>query len=432
MYNVNGSCLIRIPFEVTAEQLSDFNTLKLRVQHDDGFVVFLNKRNAILTHHASGTPAWNSTADTVNDGKFTESFDLTPHLSKLVAGQNLLAIQALNIAPGDSDFFISVELVAGNTMKASSPISPSAILYTAPITIDHTTKIKARVYNDERWSALNEITLWVPEGNSNLKITEIHYHPLGEEGTDENEFEFIELKNLDSTSLDVGELFFSNGIDYTFLPGSSIGPGAYAVLASNAQAFESRYGFTSFGEYSGQLDNAGERIVLQTGQGDTLAAFKYGNVYPWPGSPDGSGFSLVRKTDLIYDDDSSPATWCASATIHGNPGFDNNADSTIIKEKIPTEFRLHQNYPNPFNPLTIISFGLPFRSFVTLKVYDILGREVTTVFSGELPAGTYSRQWTATGVSNGVYFYRLNAVPSAGSGEHTGEFNEARKMILVR
>lgn len=85
-------------------------------------------------------------------------------------------------------------------------------------------------------------------------------------------------------------------------------------------------------------------------------------------------------------------------------------------------FTLHQNYPNPFNPSTTISFTLPSRSFVSVKIFDLLGREVATVLSEQLSAGVYSRQWDASGMPSGVYFCRLEA----------GAFNQTKKLILLR
>ena len=76
-------------------------------------------------------------------------------------------------------------------------------------------------------------------------------------------------------------------------------------------------------------------------------------------------------------------------------------------QTLPIGFELYQNYPDPFNPSTTISFTIPTRSSVSLKIYDMLGKEVATIVSQELPAGTYSRQWNAAKMSSGVYFYRL-------------------------
>ncbi len=88
----------------------------------------------------------------------------------------------------------------------------------------------------------------------------------------------------------------------------------------------------------------------------------------------------------------------------------------------PGEFRLRQNYPNPFNPSTTISFSLPTRSFVTLCVFDVMGREVATLVSEEMTAGRHTRRWNADGFPSGEYFYRLQA----------GTFTEVKKLSLIR
>ncbi len=98
------------------------------------------------------------------------------------------------------------------------------------------------------------------------------------------------------------------------------------------------------------------------------------------------------------------------------------AVNTANNKNLPTVFALNQNYPNPFNPTTTISFALPSRSFVSLKVFDILGREVSTIVSGELQAGSYTRQWNASTFASGVYFYRLQA----------GSFVQTRELVLLR
>jgi hypothetical protein len=83
---------------------------------------------------------------------------------------------------------------------------------------------------------------------------------------------------------------------------------------------------------------------------------------------------------------------------------------------------LHQNYPNPFNPSTTISFTLPSRSFVSLKVFDVIGRGVVTILSEEMQAGNYFRRWNASDLPSGIYFYRLQA----------GSFAETKKLILLK
>jgi len=93
-----------------------------------------------------------------------------------------------------------------------------------------------------------------------------------------------------------------------------------------------------------------------------------------------------------------------------------------LSTDLPTHFSLDQNYPNPFNPATTISFSLPSKSFVSLKVFDALGREVSILLADELPAGTYARQWNAANLPSGIYFYRLQA----------GSFIETKKLVLLK
>jgi hypothetical protein len=80
------------------------------------------------------------------------------------------------------------------------------------------------------------------------------------------------------------------------------------------------------------------------------------------------------------------------------------------------------NYPNPFNPVTVISYQLAVNSFVTLRVYDLLGREVATLLNEETLAGSYSVRWNATNFPSGIYFYRL----SAGGQRQIGKMNLAK------
>jgi hypothetical protein len=98
--------------------------------------------------------------------------------------------------------------------------------------------------------------------------------------------------------------------------------------------------------------------------------------------------------------------------------------SQIVEVEIQfvNEFSLSQNYPNPFNPSTVISYRLPVIGFVTLKVYDILGREVVTLVNEEKSIGIYEVEFNATGFPSGIYFYKLQA----------GPFTETKKMILLK
>jgi len=100
--------------------------------------------------------------------------------------------------------------------------------------------------------------------------------------------------------------------------------------------------------------------------------------------------------------------------------------TTAVEEvagvQIPEGFDLAQNYPNPFNPSTTIRYSLPQSSFVTLKIYNLLGKEIESLVSGQKPAGEYEIHWTTKDLPSGIYLYRLKA----------GEYIETRKFILQK
>ena len=91
-------------------------------------------------------------------------------------------------------------------------------------------------------------------------------------------------------------------------------------------------------------------------------------------------------------------------------------------EPIPTDYFLYQNYPNPFNPITTIKYDIIGVQDVKLTVYDILGREVSTLVNEQQQPGNYQVSWNATGVASGIYFYQLR----------TKDFVSTKKMILLK
>jgi hypothetical protein len=105
--------------------------------------------------------------------------------------------------------------------------------------------------------------------------------------------------------------------------------------------------------------------------------------------------------------------------------YDGSAVLTSVEPEgnnIPGAFSLEQNYPNPFNPSTVIKFSVPTNGYVSLKVYDIMGREVASIVNGELKAGVYNADFNASMLSSGVYFYKLTS----------GSFSETKKMMLIK
>ena len=100
----------------------------------------------------------------------------------------------------------------------------------------------------------------------------------------------------------------------------------------------------------------------------------------------------------------------------------NKTSVTNSPNQTPRLFALNQNYPNPFNPSTKISYSVPANGLVTLKVYNILGQEVQTLFSGIKTAGNYEATFDGTKLASGVYFYRLQA----------GNQMLVKKMVMLK
>jgi len=94
----------------------------------------------------------------------------------------------------------------------------------------------------------------------------------------------------------------------------------------------------------------------------------------------------------------------------------------IEVEILPTEFALYQNYPNPFNPSTVIEYEVPENSFVSLKVFDLLGKELVTLVNEEKSAGSYNVKFNAGQLASGFYIYKIDA----------GNFTSTKKMLLLK
>jgi hypothetical protein len=93
-----------------------------------------------------------------------------------------------------------------------------------------------------------------------------------------------------------------------------------------------------------------------------------------------------------------------------------------IRNSLPTAYALRANYPNPFNPVTMIGYDVGRTGPVSLRIFDLLGREVATLVQGTIPAGSYTVTWDAGNLPSGLYLCRMDA----------GEFVQTRKMVLLK
>jgi hypothetical protein len=147
---------------------------------------------------------------------------------------------------------------------------------------------------------------------------------------------------------------------------------------------------------------------------------------------------------IYYSNNQTPDSCQISITIGNNSGpvnlgsyflLDDLAFSGITADvddegNVPYEYTLEQNYPNPFNPSTTISFSVPTKAFISLKVYDALGKEISTLVEEEKSTGTYQVTFNASTLPSGIYFYRLIAVNSTENSARN--FSEIKKMILLK
>ncbi len=199
--------------------------------------------------------------------------------------------------------------------------------------------------------------------------------------------------------------------------------GSLLMFATTAMATNHIITFTSF-VYS-------DSSMLPVAVGDTITWQGNFSFHPLastsvPGGANtfsnnvGTTFSYVVTVVGTYH------YWCA---VHG-PTFGMTgsfvASPTGVGDqqssKTPGAFHLYQNFPNPFNPTTTIPFAVARSSYVTLKIYNLLGEEVATLVSRRLAPGTYSAEWNAGATTSGIYLYRLQ----------TPDFVQTKKLILLK
>jgi hypothetical protein len=267
MYADQTTFYVRIPFRVENDVLAGLSELTLKIRYDDGFVAYLNGTE-IARSNFDGTPDWDSHAGASRSDSIArefELFDISGFIGELKRGRNILAIQGMNHSRTSSDLLISAELEAGIVRSANEfPFS----------------------------NALDLL--------AGLRVTELMYH--AENGSN---FDYIELQNIGEASLDLTGVRFDGGITFTF-PEMTLEAGRHVIVAGDTTAFISAYGshIPVAGEYSGNLSNGGEKIVLQLPHPLEAAILRFEYNDNWNPNTDGEGYSLV-----ITDPGIHPAAW---------------------------------------------------------------------------------------------------------------------------
>ncbi len=420
--NPNTSCFIRIPFIVNSNELEKVTVMKLSIMCDDGFAAYINGVE-VARFNAQTTLTWNSSSVSYEEANNFLEFDISQYVSLLNEGENLLALHGLNYSTVSSDFLILPKLNLSNS-SLHGAISDNAIEYTSPIELNETVTVKTRSLNETNWSMLNESRFIIDEDLSNLKLTELHYHPLDRDSVDGREFEFIEMKNVGNVELNLSYSTFVDGINFMFSPGTIVQPNEFILIVSDKTQFEKRYELVPNGEYQGQLDNAGETIALENAAGTKVFSFTYYDKTPWPEKADGEGYSLVSYAKSGWGNPNNAEYWVRSSSIHGSPGEDDLVSSIRNGEQnnVPLHYKLNANYPNPFNPTTVITFQLAESGATKLEVFNILGELVSLEFNKHFEKGKHEYKLSMLDASSGLYIYRLSS----------GKFSSSKKMILLK
>lgn len=258
------------------------------------------------------------------------------------------------------------------TLDGSDPrlpggaVSSSASAYSGSIPINATAEVRVRLFDSthtssngannppltSQWSGIVGARLTViPTADSHsLTVTEINYHPapptsqelLSIPSLDEDDFEFLEFKNISTNTIDLVGANFTDGITFEFTIDSTLtlAPGSRLLLVKNTDAFQLRYGqsISIDGQYAGSLNNSGEHIRLVDTLGTELLDFEFED--GWNRLSDGLGFSLqLRYEDMIGNPLRHSSTWRASAAPNGSPGAADGtpmiAGSIVINEVLP-------------------------------------------------------------------------------------------------
>ena len=344
----NASIFVRIPFNIADQAVLDsIMNLTLLLDYDDGFVAYINGERLAASNPPDGDLEWNSRSRRSHeaDPGNPEAFELRGFEDHLRVGVNVLAIHGLNSSPNSSDFLLSAELLdrvrevgvpddsVFFTLDGSDPrlpggaVSPTAISYTEPVPLTESTLVSARSRDEDgSWGAMTDAVFYT---DMPLRVTEIMYNPAPPpQGSPfrRREFEYIELQNVSTSTLNLQGVRFVEGIEFDFTDSAvtDLAPGEVVVVVEDIEGFASRYDLARVlvaGEYSGALSDGGERIVIRGHLDEPILDFEY--VDTWHPETDGEGSSLViddAEAELAAWAD--PASWRPSNLDLGSPGVD--------------------------------------------------------------------------------------------------------------
>ncbi len=389
------SIYLRKTFDVA--DLDAFDKLILDVKFDDGVNVWINGRLVYEDNVAGENVPYTAVSVNAIDNSDFVTYELGDPRTCLIEGRNVIAIQVLNSSIStSSDCYIDARLLGEAVVDAGRPTvtprvarrepgryeigatweSEGIATFRSDIRIPATAVQPGRTYrvrcrmkdNTGRWSHWSDPVQFVAGESvaagilADLRITELMYNPPETgAGADNDEGEFIELKNTGDETLDLSSVSFDQGVTFSFASGEvkSLGPGRFVLVVRNKQAFLSRYGeaFAGIiaGEYTGKLANEGEAVLLVDTWNGPIAQFEYGDGRGWPLAADGGGHSLVPLNFALPDEPQGslnyPGNWRASAYFAGSPGQDDPApDATMLINELLADATQGSDWIELYNP----------------------------------------------------------------------------------
>ncbi len=380
---------LRKTFDVT--DLDAIGALVLEAKYDDGVNIWINDVHVFSGNTSSAEQPFNAVVDNRSENHDFTAYALADPQSYLVSGTNVIAVQVINsYLSNSSDCFIDIRLTAEQAEPGSIPpayqtrpgkyeidavwesqeitdFSRDIQIPASAVKVGRTYRVRCRMKdNTGRWSHWSDPVQFIAGEPlsagilEDLRITEVMYNPAAPpagDWADNDDFEFIELKNIGDETLDLAFVSFVEGITFDFSNSNIMGlaPGDFVIVVGNEAAFKSRYGTDLSGKiagaYSGKLSNNGENISLVDFWNGTVAKFEYNDSRGWPLSADGGGHSLVALNSALVGEPEGSlnygGNWRASTYIGGSPGQD---DPEPFTTTVLNEIMAHTNYSNPLHP----------------------------------------------------------------------------------
>jgi hypothetical protein len=328
---------------------------------------------------------------------------------------------------GNTDVFLSKSTDGGSTWNAVKKVNDDNTTrhqFFTWMTIDQTTGVLYFVFYDRRNTSNNFTDVYVARSTdggetfTNFKVSESSFNPSSSVFFGDytnivamNKMVYPMWMRLDTNTLTVWTAIVNDSTEIIPVALTNFSANVFDAKVNlvwqtsseiNNQVFEVESCALSAGR------QAWVKIGFVNGNGTTTETSQYSFV----DEPISSGFYSYRLKQVDFN---------------GDYEYSNEVDVNFI---LADDFRLSQNYPNPFNPSTTIEYQIPQSSFVTIKVYDALGKEVVTLVKEEKPAGIHEINFEPKDLTSGLYLYKISAGdPSTSSGQG---FEQTRKMLLLK